>query len=81
MIKKDCFAYNDKKNECNACKDLECRNCAFYKESKRYIYEKAKTEYRISSDRQRLFETQPIRDEPDYPENYVQGIDYEENDL
>lgn len=31
MIKKDCFAYDNKKNECLALKDLSCRNCPFYK--------------------------------------------------
>jgi hypothetical protein len=57
-IKKDCFAYNATKNECNACKDLKCQECAFYKERKRFIYEKAKVDYRLRNDRQRLSQTQ-----------------------
>ena len=32
-IKKDCFAYNDRKKECTALTQLECRTkeCRFYK--------------------------------------------------
>jgi len=31
-IKKDCFAYNNKKDECNALKKLYCKSekCSFY---------------------------------------------------
>lgn len=31
MIRKDCFAYNEKENECFACSDLNCQKCKFYK--------------------------------------------------
>lgn len=44
MIKKDCFAYNDEKNECNACKDLKCQNCAFYKEKGKIEQQEKKDE-------------------------------------
>lgn len=35
-VKKDCFAYNDIKNNCNALKELYCvkENCKFYKTKK-----------------------------------------------
>ena len=37
MTKKDCFAYNEKKDECNACRDLKCNECAFYREKQEYL--------------------------------------------
>lgn len=30
-IKKDCFAYIEEKNECNALTEIECEKCPFYK--------------------------------------------------
>lgn len=36
QIKKDCYAYNQKKNDCNVLKELYCRKeeCSFYKSNK-----------------------------------------------
>ena len=33
LINTDCFAYNQTTNKCNACNDLKCKNCAFYKKT------------------------------------------------
>lgn len=48
MIKTDCFAYNAEKKECNACRDLNCRNCKFYKEKSKYYAERTKRTTRIT---------------------------------
>lgn len=54
MIKKDCFAYNEKSQECIACKDLKCKDCSFYKTKEGYENEKTNFNRRIRTDKQRL---------------------------
>lgn len=53
MTKKDCFAYNEEKDECNACKDLKCNECAFYREKQEYLESIKNLRKRISNEQNR----------------------------
>ncbi len=47
-IMKDCFAYDDKKKECRALKDLycNCERCYFYKPKKEITWEQIEKQLR-----------------------------------
>lgn len=48
-VRKDCFAYNSNKKECNALTTIDCEGCDFYKTKSQFKKEQAKARKHVLS--------------------------------